>query len=87
MTSSTNTIENITMNDNHWGNCSFIISAKSRVYQNINLHSYSLLIDTNNGAFSFLAFANCNQSYFEIDMYRSDNILHKSKIYSSKDIF
>jgi hypothetical protein len=81
---STETNENIGNNDSYWSNCSFFISANTRVYQNINLHSYSLLIDTNNAEFSFLAFANCNQSYFELNMYRSDEILHGLKIYSSK---
>ncbi|CAF2518299.1 unnamed protein product [Rotaria sp. Silwood2] len=84
---STRKIENITndnrtINENHWGNCSFIISPKTRVYQNINLHSYSVLIDTNNATFSFLGFASCNESYFEINMYRSDEILHDLTIYS-----
>ncbi|UJR30515.1 hypothetical protein I4U23_018044 [Adineta vaga] len=76
---STDTIENDT---SHWGNCSFILTAAIRVYQTIQLHSYKLLIDTNNARISFATFANCEQSYFEINMYRSDHILHQSKIYS-----
>ncbi|CAF1077067.1 unnamed protein product [Rotaria sordida] len=76
------TNDNETINENHWGNCSFIISPKTRIYQEINLHSYSVLIDTNNAAFSFLGFANCHQSYFEINMYHSNDILHASRIYS-----
>ncbi|CAF3460714.1 unnamed protein product [Rotaria sp. Silwood1] len=84
----TEKIENITVNNtiinkNYWGNCSFIILSKTQVYQEINLHSYSVLIDTNNAAFSFLGFASCNRSYFKINMYRSDDILHGLKTYST----
>jgi hypothetical protein len=77
-------VENLQDNDSYWGNCSFVMSTKTQVYQNINLYSYSLLIDTNNAEFSFLAYANCNQSYFEINMYRSDGILTGLKTYSGK---
>ncbi|CAF3798640.1 unnamed protein product, partial [Adineta steineri] len=38
---------NITNNDTYWGNCSFVMSTPTRVYQNINLNSYKHLIDTN----------------------------------------
>ncbi len=76
--------EKITNIDNHRGNCSFVLSNKTRVYQDINLRSYSLLIDTDNAGFYFSAFANCNHSYFGINMYRSDGILQGVKIYSSK---
>jgi hypothetical protein len=72
------------MNDTHWGNCLFLISTKNRVYQAINLHSYSLLIDTNNAGFSFKAFASCTKSYFQINMYRADGILHALENYPSK---
>ena len=83
----TEIIENTTIDNYDWGKCLFVISAKMEVHQNISLHSYSLLIDTDNAAFLFSAFASCNQSYFKIDMFRSDSILHESKIYSSKENF
>ncbi|CAF3715550.1 unnamed protein product [Adineta steineri] len=73
---------NITNNDTYWGNCSFVISTPTRVYQNINLNSYKHLIDTNNSILSFLGYASCNQSYFEMHIFRDDNILHALKIYS-----
>jgi len=76
--------ENILKNDSQWGYCSFVLSNKTEVYQNINLHSYSLLIDTDNAELSFSAFANCSQSYFQIRMYRFDEILHGLQDYSSK---
>ncbi|CAF2032185.1 unnamed protein product [Rotaria magnacalcarata] len=75
------TNENVTMNVINWGNCSFAISGKTRVYQDIVLLSYSILIDTHNAAISFMGFASCDKSYFQIHMYRSDNILHESIIY------
>jgi hypothetical protein len=77
-------LEAVSTNDSHWGNCSFLMKAKTRVYQNINLHLYSLLIDTNNARFSFFAYASCDQSYFEINMYRSDGILTGLRTYPSK---
>jgi hypothetical protein len=76
--------ENNTDNDTHWDNCSFVVSSKIRAYQSINLHSYSLLIDTQKAAMNFMAMASCNQSYFEIHIYRSDEILYQLKTYSSK---
>jgi len=76
--------ENIANNNSHWGSCSFALSNKTEVYQNINLHSYSLLIDTDNAELSFSAFANCSQSYFQIRIYRSDEILYGLQDYSSK---
>lgn len=79
MTLSTeNLIENTADNNTHSNNCVFVVSAPIRAYQNINLHSYSLLIDTQNAAMNFLASASCNQSYFEIHIYRSDEILYDS---------
>lgn len=80
------TNENGTTSESDWGNCSFVMSQKTRVYQNIDLDSYSVLIDTNNAEISFLGFANCIISYFEIHMFRSDDILHDLKIYQSKKI-
>jgi hypothetical protein len=79
------TSENTTVDNREWGEYLFAISAITQVYQDINLRSYSLLIDTDNAAFSFSAFANCNQSYFQIDMHQSDNILHGSKSYLGKE--
>lgn len=77
--------EEISNNTNSWGNCSFVSSSKIRVHQDIDLHSYSLLVDTDNAALSFSAFANCNQSFFEIHIYRVDGILYALKSYSGKN--
>ena len=80
MNLSTDEIENATS----WGNCSFIMTSPSRVYQIIDLHIYKLLIDKNSALMSFNAFANCEQSYFELTFHRMDAIVHQAKIYSSK---
>jgi hypothetical protein len=79
--------ENSTDNVTHWNNCSFVVSSAIRAYQSINLHAYSLLIDSEKSAINFTGMASCNQSYFEIHMYRSDEILHEMKIHSSKSNF
>lgn len=78
------TTENTTTNETREEKCFLIISTNTRVYQNIDLHSYSLLINTNNAMIFFEAFAGCNQSYFEIRTYRSDGLQHPSKRYSRK---
>ena len=78
--------ENNTDNVSHWDNCSFVVSSPIRAYQSIYLHAYSLLIDSEKSAINFMGMASCNQSYFEIHMYRSDEILRERKIYSSKSL-
>ncbi|CAF0893038.1 unnamed protein product [Adineta ricciae] len=78
MNLSTDVIENATS----WGNCSFVMTSPSRVYQIIDLHIYKLLIDKNSALMSFNAFANCEQSYFELTFHRMDTIVHQAKIYS-----
>ena len=78
-------MENFTDNRNvSRGNCSFVVSAKARIYQTIDLKSYSLLINTNSSQIFFSAFASCPGSYFEIHIYRSNEILHDLKNYSGK---
>lgn len=84
----TKTIRNITngndtIDTDYWGNCSFLLLSKTKVYQDIDLTEHSVLIDANHSAFSFLGFANCEEAYFGIDIYRSDNILYQSIPFSS----
>ena len=74
----------MSMNEKHEENCLLVVSTETRVYQNTDLDSYSLLINTNNAMISFKALTNCNQSYFEIHAYGSESIEHPPKIYSRK---
>lgn len=64
--------------------CALVMWEKTRVYQMIDLHLYSLLINTNNAMINFNALASCNQSYFEIHMFRSDGIKPLSLNYSGE---
>ena len=80
------TLENTTTATNETSEeiCLLVMSGKTRVYQTIYLPLYSLLINTNNAIIKFDGLASCNQSYFEIHTYRSDDIELSSQIYSGE---
>ena len=64
-------------NETLWGQCSFVLDGSAKVYQEIHLNIYSLLIDTQKAAVSFSAMATCESSFFYLIFHELNGLVER----------